>query len=97
MVTEPWASGLCILVFWCKDAGPSLAENVTRPGTANTSVEQQSSFNFVILVLGMDYFDSGLGFRNLTQTHLLKPSELTHKWLRDVVEASIYRVRLAVG
>ena len=53
-----------------------LAENVTRPGTANTSVEQQSSFNFVILVLGMDYFDSGPGVRNLTQTHLLKPSEL---------------------
>ena len=43
------------------------------------------------LVLGMDYFDSGHGFRNLTQTHLLKPSELTrtHKLPRDVVEASI--------
>ena len=31
MVTEPWASGLCVLVFWCRDAGPSLAENETRP------------------------------------------------------------------
>ena len=29
MVSEPWASGLCVLVFWCRDAGPSLAENVT--------------------------------------------------------------------
>ena len=30
-----------------------------------------------------------LGVRNLTQTHLLKSSELTHKLPRDVVEASI--------
>ena len=30
MVTEPWASGLCVLVFWCRDAGPSLAKNETR-------------------------------------------------------------------
>ena len=29
MVSEPWAPGLCVLVFWCRDAGPSLAENVT--------------------------------------------------------------------
>ena len=43
----------------------------------------------MILVLGLDYFDSGLGVRNLTQTHLLKPSELTHKLPRDVLEASI--------
>ena len=41
------------------------------------------------LVIGMDYFDSGPGFRNLSQTHLLKPSELTHKLPNDVVEASI--------
>ena len=31
MVTEPWASSLCVLVFWRWDAGPSLAENETRP------------------------------------------------------------------
>ena len=31
MVIEPWASGLCVLVFWRRDAGPSLAENETRP------------------------------------------------------------------
>ena len=51
----------------------------------------------MILVLGLDYFDSGLGFRNLTQTHLLKPSELTHKLPRDVVEASIPVLTVAVG
>ena len=27
MVSEPRAPGLCVLVFWCRDAGPSLAEN----------------------------------------------------------------------
>ena len=48
------------------------------------------------LVLGMDYFDSGHGFRNLSQTHLLKPSELTHKLPLDVVEASI-PVLIAAG
>ena len=90
MVTEPWASGLCGLVFWCRDAGPSLTENVTCFGTANTSVEEYIFLTLVnSVLLGMDYFDSGPGFRNLTQTHLLKPSELTHKLPRDVVEASI--------
>ena len=96
MVTEPRASCLCAFVVWCRDVGPSLAENVTCPGTANTSVEQQSSFMFVDIVLGMDYFDSGPGVRNLTQTHLLKPSELKHKLPRDVVEASIPVLRCGI-
>ena len=80
---------LAVVVAGGTGGGSCTRPYVTCPGTANTSVEQQSSFNFVILVLGMDYFDSGPGFRNLTQTHLLKPSELTHKLPRDVVEASI--------
>ena len=41
------------------------------------------------VLVGMDHFDSRPGFRNLTQTHLLKPSELTQKLPLDVVEASI--------
>ena len=49
------------------------------------------------VLLGMDYFDFGPGFRNLTQTHLLKPSELTHKLPRNVVEASIPVLTVAVG
>ena len=53
-------------------------------------VEDNISLTLVnYMPLGTDHFDSGLGVRNLTQTHLLKPSELTHKLPRDVVEASI--------
>ena len=90
MVTEPWVSCLCALVFWRRDAGPSLAENVTYTGTANTSVEEYISLTLVnSVLLGMDHFNSGPGVHNLTQSHLLKPSELTRKLPLDVVEASI--------
>ena len=53
-------------------------------------VEDNISLTLVnYMPLGTDHFDSGLSVRNLTQTHLLKPSEITHKLPRDVVEASI--------
>ena len=53
-------------------------------------VEDNISLTLVnYMPLGTDHFDSGLSVRNLTQTHLLKPSELTHKLPRDVVKASI--------
>ena len=43
-------------------------------------VEEYISLTLVnSVLLGMDHFNSGPGVRNLTQTHLLKPPELTRK------------------
>ena len=43
MVTEPWASGLCVLVFWCRDAGPRLAENETRHEKMECNLDEDTS------------------------------------------------------
>ena len=68
--------------------GPSLAENVTCSEMDYTFDEDSTPFTLVDFVAGMDDFNSGPGVCNFTQSHLLKPSELTRKLPLDVVQAS---------
>ena len=51
MVSEPWASGLCVLVFWCRDAGPSLAENVTCSEMDYTLDEENAAAAYGIMTM----------------------------------------------
>jgi hypothetical protein len=51
MVSEPWAPGLCVLVFWCRDAGPSLAENVTYSEMDYTLDEENAAAAYSIMTM----------------------------------------------
>ena len=43
MASDPWAPGLCVLVFRCRDAGPSLAQNETRPCEMECNLDEDTA------------------------------------------------------